>query len=533
MPTSKNGFLIVLTADRTLFTDYGGFGGGGFLACLPARLIPEFILNYLLCPRIPSIDGRATLAPYSLRRIESILIENGFDECEVVVAHPDDLGKVIGEKTRVIGITTVDPKGYAPVSHTLCSLLGGGEPCTAVKFKELLTSRVIRKHREHIKIIVGGPGAWQISDEEAKSLGINTLFIGEGEESIAEIFRKAVQGENLPSRFYGEPVKSESIPRIINPARGGHVEITRGCGRGCQFCTQTGRRWLSFPLDHIIEEVKVNIRGGLNSACLISDDGLRYGSKDLSINREAVLKLYQSILSLEGLKSIGISHISFSTVLQAPDLIRSLSEICGYTEKNPLFGPQIGLETGSPRLIRKYMIGKPKPFKPEDWPKVVIQATHILNENNWYPCTTLIIGLPGENEDDLMKTLELIDDLKGAKQWLFPLFFSAMSPSKLEKENTFMLNRMSSAHWELLFRCYEHDMQYSREIIDKFITPERILDKRRVIKALLKWGLQIVEKSFDIFKRNPEGVINYVGSLNLKSFWNLLRLVPSLLKAVF
>ncbi|MEM4830990.1 MAG: radical SAM protein [Sulfolobales archaeon] len=363
------GFRVVLTADRTLFTDYGGFPGGGFLVCLPARIVPEFILSHILCPKTPSKDGEAVLAPYSLRKIEAALIENGFDENEVVVAHPDELGKVIGERTRVVGITTVDPKGYAPVSRTLCGLLGGGEPCTAVEFRRLLASSAIRKHRRHIKIIVGGPGAWQISDEDARSLGIDTVILGEGEEVVAEVFRRAIRGENLPARLYTKPVEARSIPRIIKPARSGHVEITRGCGRGCQFCTQTARRWVSFPLDHIIEEVKVNVRGGISSVCFISDDGLRYGSKDLNVDYGAVLNLYKSVLAVEGVRSVSVTHISFPNVVQAPNLIRSLSEMCGYNEKNPLFGPQIGLETGSPRLIEKYMIGKPKPFTPRDWPK--------------------------------------------------------------------------------------------------------------------------------------------------------------------
>jgi len=39
---TKAGYKIVLTADRTLFTDYGGFEGGGFLTCLPRLLVPDF-----------------------------------------------------------------------------------------------------------------------------------------------------------------------------------------------------------------------------------------------------------------------------------------------------------------------------------------------------------------------------------------------------------------------------------------------------------------------------------------------------------
>ncbi|MEM2320602.1 MAG: hypothetical protein QXS79_01770 [Candidatus Bathyarchaeia archaeon] len=101
MPAGKNGFPVVLTADRTLFSDCSGFGGGDFLACLPSRLIPKFILNYFLCPRISSKDGKAILAPYSLRKIEAILTESGFEESEVAIANPDDLSKVIGITTVI------------------------------------------------------------------------------------------------------------------------------------------------------------------------------------------------------------------------------------------------------------------------------------------------------------------------------------------------------------------------------------------------------------------------------------------------
>jgi hypothetical protein len=132
----REGYKVVLTADRTLFTDYGECEVCGFIVCLPKRFIPDFFLHSVLCPRLRSKDGRAVLAPYSLRKVEAYLLANGFDETEVVVAPPDDLDSVIGPNTRVIGITTVDPMGYAPVSHTLCSFFLG-----VVKFAQEWNSR--------------------------------------------------------------------------------------------------------------------------------------------------------------------------------------------------------------------------------------------------------------------------------------------------------------------------------------------------------------------------------------------------------
>ncbi|RJS69899.1 hypothetical protein CW693_01120 [Candidatus Bathyarchaeota archaeon] len=217
--TNGTGYKIVLTADRTLFTDYGGFEGGGFLTCLPRRFIPDFFLYRVLCPKIRSDDGRALYASYSLRKIEASLLVGGFTEDEVVVAPPDELHRVVGEETRVVGISTVDPRGYAPVSHTLCSLFGGGKSCTATEFEKLLGNKALEKHRSHLQIIVGGPGVWQISKEDMKTLGINTIFVGEGDESAAEVFKKAVEDEKLPPIIYNRQSNPEHIPKIVNPVR--------------------------------------------------------------------------------------------------------------------------------------------------------------------------------------------------------------------------------------------------------------------------------------------------------------------------
>jgi hypothetical protein len=47
-------------------------------------------------------NGRAVLAPYSLRKLEAYLLANGFDESEVIVTLPDDL-----EVARKIGIEVI------------------------------------------------------------------------------------------------------------------------------------------------------------------------------------------------------------------------------------------------------------------------------------------------------------------------------------------------------------------------------------------------------------------------------------------
>ena len=83
---------IVLTADRTLMTDYNGFSILGHVGCFPNRLIPNFIIDQLF-PKLD--DGQAT---YAIRRLESKLIDEGFD---VKVLHPQGhAGKMSNRRVR-------------------------------------------------------------------------------------------------------------------------------------------------------------------------------------------------------------------------------------------------------------------------------------------------------------------------------------------------------------------------------------------------------------------------------------------------
>ena len=62
--------------------------------------------------------------------------------------------------------------------------------------------------------------------------------------------------------------------------------------------------------------------------------------------------------------------------------------------------PLIGLETGSVRMAKQIMPSKGVPFQIEDWPSIVLEGLRVLNENNWFPAMTLIVGNPGETDED-------------------------------------------------------------------------------------------------------------------------------------
>src|SRR5688572_33380133 len=99
------GKRIVLTADRSLMTNYRGNFLYGFIACGPYELIPEIVFDKLFCPSVETdkSTGEVKVAQCGLRRIESALLRE-YDRSDVFLANPEMLDKCIGPETKVVGL---------------------------------------------------------------------------------------------------------------------------------------------------------------------------------------------------------------------------------------------------------------------------------------------------------------------------------------------------------------------------------------------------------------------------------------------
>lgn len=456
----NGGIPIVLTASEVEMSDFNLNLVLAFAGSFPLGLMPRRLIKRTLYPANPfDEDGKAKFAPYGLRKVEAMLIKE-FGGENVVTAHPRNLERFVGHNTKVVGISAMDSLGHAFVSRTYSSLLGlGGKTLNRIEFEKLVSHPAIAKYRP--RVIVGGAGAWQIPELHMQdALQIDTVVIGQTERTVVNIFRKALEGEKLEKVIISEPSKLEDVPTIENPALYGAAEITRGCGRNCAFCSPTMRRLVSFPLEHILKEVRLNAKRGTRSIFLQTDDLFLYRKKERFYpNREALVKLVESVAKVEGVEYIQFPHASFAPVCCDPKLIEEIAPTIvekglWHWNGGHMASFEMGFETGSVRLMKKYMSGKMLPFKPEQWHDVVTQAVGILDDNNICPLLTLVIGLPGEQEEDTNATLELISKLKDNRVMWAPIFFTSEEESLLRKREHMSLRKLTDLQWEVLSTCW-------------------------------------------------------------------------------
>ncbi len=463
MPLVNN---VLLTADQTLMSDYRHNEFLGFGTCAPSNVIPDWLFRRLFFPPIKTRNGIPLAAPYGLRKIEAQLLKEGFNTLTV---SPSSLWKYIG-KAKVLGIHAMDPLGLGPASTTLAAILKK-EPFLAQYFRALMTDPEIKKaKRRGLKTIVGGPGAWQLQfrPRSLEEYGIDCVICGEAENVIGKIVGAAFAGETLP-RFYETSVKEtpelKEIPDICKPSVNGLVEIGRGCCRGCQFCSVTLRPLRWYPYEKIMREIYVNIKhGGITWTCLHAEDVMLYGSKNTYPDDEKLVKLHE--MTTRKCEGITWSHCSLATIASKPKLFSKIAEII--QQKQPWWGVETGIETGSPELARKIMPAKAHPFKPEEWPEVVKVSMGLMHDNKLVPAGTLIVGAPEETDRDVIKTIELVDDLRDVRSLIVPLFFVPLG--RLKYAGWFKDTQITELHQELLIRCLEHDFRWVDELIHSAFT---------------------------------------------------------------
>lgn len=128
--------------------------------------------------------------------------------------------------------------------------------------------KIARYYRERgVKVVMGGIHASVRPEEALKH--VDAVCVGEGDSVWQEMLKDAEAGKLKKIYKADELFPMEKIPPmrvdVVNRKRTtfGHtaIQASRGCPYNCEFCTTSalfGRKYRFRPVDHVIEEIKIN-----------------------------------------------------------------------------------------------------------------------------------------------------------------------------------------------------------------------------------------------------------------------------------
>lgn len=454
---SDSGYPIVLTADRTLTARYDLLFDG-MLAASTTTTTPGFITEKLLMPRRDSANGFAARAPLGLRRIEAALLRADFSPADVAVVDEAQLPTAIGSRTRVVGISSGEPAGRGMNSSTMTAI-AGGRIVPRDRFERLLrrVRCLVSERAPGARVVLGGPGAWQMSPEERRAAGIDHIVIGYAEANVAEIFRNLMRGGTQPEVLEGQGPVARDIPFIRAPSTMGAVEISRGCGMGCHFCTIAREPMIHLPPETILADVRANIAGGQTNLALLSEDFFRYGGKGSRANPGALIELVRTIRAVPGVRLLQIDHANLCSVAQFGD--SDLSTIrCLLTDgpRQRYLWVNVGVETASGRLLKENGgTAKLGGRYPSEWGEFSAVQVQRLIDAGYFPFVSLIIGLPGETDEDVARTLEWVNRFREGRLAVFPVIYAPVNGGRAPEPGG-----LTPRHWQLLRSCYRLNFKW-------------------------------------------------------------------------
>jgi radical SAM superfamily enzyme YgiQ (UPF0313 family) len=486
-PPLDGGKLIVLTAPLTETIDHAGYFIQMGMASMPIWMEGVFNRKYPNWRKVEyNEDGSARYMPAGVRVLEEALLRH-YAADDIVACYPDDLDRFVGPRTRVVAVSTHNPLGVTFAAGVYTSVFGSSKQPINSHYARLMFDKIKSSPFRHsFKVIVGGSGGWQIIETDSyDELGIDVVVEGRSESADTMVlFERAINGEPLPRQM--EVAHPRDRNEILFPDKRttfGVVEMTTGCGRRCQFCLPDLNPQIDLPKEQIMRAVRANVRGGNSQISLATEDMFIWGQVHTETpfffpNREALLDLYTEIVNTPGVTQHVLSHCTIAPAVVDPLLIKKLSELLlpkspihlPYVSTHPqkkALSPLIGLETGSVRMAKKIMPSKGVPFSIEDWPSVVLEGLRVLNENNWFPAMTLIIGNPDETDEDVMETLDLVYEIerRGLFAFLIPSIFTPLHDTRMEmKQGVTETAQLSPMQWQLLMKCWKLNLrpgQYS------------------------------------------------------------------------
>jgi len=250
---------------------------------------------------------------------------------------------------------------------------------------------------------------------------IADIVLGNKDKSkIVEYLEDYLDNKNIVRNIYNLREESEFedmfISEFVNHTRA-FVKIQDGCNAFCSYCIipYTRGRVRSKRYDTVIEEVSNLVNNGYKEVVLTGIHTGRYGIDLDDMNLE---KLLRRLVDIPGLYRVRLSSIEINEITDGiMDLIKSSKVVARHFH--------VPLQSGSDKILRNMN-------RKYDLVYFKNRIKEIRELDKDISITTdLIVGFPGETDEDFEETINTLREIKFTKIHTFPYSIREGTPASM------------------------------------------------------------------------------------------------------
>ncbi len=325
-------------------------------------------------------------------------------------------------------------------------------------YSEVGTFRLLKERNPQLRIGVGGCVGQQEKENLLKwSPLIDFVFGTDSIDLLPSLVEKAYEdnaGKIVEAKFqHRSPYHIETMVR--KPGVATFVNITKGCDNFCTFCVvpYTRGREKSRPLSHVMEDVKRLIQRGIKEITLLGQNVNSYES-ECGADFSDLLERLALETPLERIRFTTSHPKDFNQKL-ANVMFRNQPKVCEYIH--------LPFQSGSTRILERMNRG----YTREEYIEKIAMIRATIP--NVVLSTDIIVGFPGETEEEFLETISMVQTI--GFETIFAFKYSPRPFTKAAKFTDQIDEVVKDERLARLFKAYDVVAQemvkrYDGQILD-------------------------------------------------------------------
>ena len=342
----------------------------------------------------------------------------------------------------------------------------------------------IKLNKPHLIIGVLGCMAQNLKDDLLKNKPYVDIILGpDSYRKIPDLINRHVKDNKS---IVDTKLSRYEVYENLFPNRGdtfnAWVSIMRGCDKFCSFCIVpfTRGRERSRSVDSIIEEVKKAVVQGFVEITLLGQNVNSYNFEGKSFS-----DLLLAVSDINGVKRIRYTSPHPQDInIELLEVMASRKNICNYVH--------FPMQSGSNEVLKRMN----RTYTREHFYDMAMKIREIMP--NCGLSTDIIVGFPGETDEQFQETLDLMEAIKFNSAFTFK--YSPRPYTKAEQFSDQISEEIKKIRLdEMLILQRKHTLELNQKMIGTF---QQVLIEKESKKSNLHWAGRTDSNEWVIIEKN-------------------------------